>query len=1059
MRSIRDSVVGISALLAACASNPDRHTLAELHDVPADTQDVEVEGSLDMAMQSYRRFLEETSTGRMTPEAMRRLADLQLEKEYGINVDTRVVELAAPERAAVRDASASAQEPSDPSVAGAAGATAESDQDFERRATQELTLVSLASTEATPASAADASAELALPGGDGLARAGPLQAIEIYKQLLEQYPSYERNDQVLYQMSRAYDELGRTEEAMSVMERFISAYAYSKYLDEVQFRRGEYFFTRRHYRDAEAAYGAIIAMGAQSSYYELALYKLGWTLYKQEFYEEALHRYMALLDYKLSVGYDFDARHEEEDERRVADTFHVISLSFSNLGGPDVVAEYYTTYGGRSYEDRIYRNLGEFYLEKLRYQDAAAVYGSFVKLHPLHRVAPHFSMRVIEIYEKGDFPKLVVESKKAFATDYGLQAEYWRHFDVEESPEVLSYLKRNLRDLANHYHALYQDKSLEAEKPANYREALVWYRQYLASFPLDPESPSINYQVADLLLENRDFGEAAREYERTAYDYPPHDRASAAGYAAIYAHREQLKAATEEQRDDARRATVASSLRFADTFPEHEHAAVVLGAASQDLYEMKDFELAAASGQKLVDRYPAADAALRRSAWTVVAHSSFELERYPEAGLAYTRVLELAPEGDAERAALVDNLAASVYKQGELANALGDYRSAADHYLRLKDVAPTSGVRPAAEYDAAAALMRLQDWGKAAEVLDDFRTAFPEHELQREATKQLAFAYREGGEAALAAGEYERVAAETDDAELGREALLTAGELHEQSGDVDRALAVYVRYVERFPQPVEAAIETRFKIAGMYDARGDSAQFMEELQEIVAADAAAGAQRTNRTKYLAARSGLVLAEGLYAQFEQVRLVQPFEQSLATKRERMDAAVDSFEGLIDYEVAEVTAAATYYMAEIYWGFNRSLIESERPAGLDAAEAAEYDDAIEEEAYPFEEQAIEVHEKNRELIVAGVYNDWTKKSLAKLAELVPGRYAKQEQSSGFLPAIDVYAYRSPSAPDPNAVAQANGAAAPPAEADAASDETLGDGDRIQQAAAPEAHDVTL
>ncbi len=30
---------------------------------------------------------------------------------------------------------------------------------------------------------------------------------------------------------------------------------------------------------------------------------------------------MALLDYKVSTGYNFDEKHEKEDERRVADTF------------------------------------------------------------------------------------------------------------------------------------------------------------------------------------------------------------------------------------------------------------------------------------------------------------------------------------------------------------------------------------------------------------------------------------------------------------------------------------------------------------------------------------------------------------------------------------------------------------------------------------------------------------------------------------------------------------------------------------------------------------------
>ena len=59
---------------------------------------------------------------------------------------------------------------------------------------------------------------------------------------------------------------------------------------------------------------------AASSFYELSLYKLGWSLYKQEFYEEALHQYFALLDYKVSTGYDFDAKHEEEEatpDRRI----------------------------------------------------------------------------------------------------------------------------------------------------------------------------------------------------------------------------------------------------------------------------------------------------------------------------------------------------------------------------------------------------------------------------------------------------------------------------------------------------------------------------------------------------------------------------------------------------------------------------------------------------------------------------------------------------------------------------------------------------------------------
>ncbi|MBN1238091.1 MAG: hypothetical protein JXB36_06295, partial [Gammaproteobacteria bacterium] len=86
----------LAALVVSCAGNPDKRTLARLRDVPADVEEVDVENSLEMAMQSYRRFLTETPESRMTPEAMRRLADLQIEKQYGIIGDGEIVDLPAP---------------------------------------------------------------------------------------------------------------------------------------------------------------------------------------------------------------------------------------------------------------------------------------------------------------------------------------------------------------------------------------------------------------------------------------------------------------------------------------------------------------------------------------------------------------------------------------------------------------------------------------------------------------------------------------------------------------------------------------------------------------------------------------------------------------------------------------------------------------------------------------------------------------------------------------------------------------------------------------------------
>src|SRR5260370_3535888 len=150
-------------------------------------------------------------------------------------------------------------------------------------------------------------------------------------------------------------------------------------------------------------------------------------------------------------------------------------------------------------------------------------------------------MRVVETFTKGGFPKLVLESKRDFASKYRLQAELCRHNKPEELAEVLAYLKTDLKDLATHYHAEYQSTQEANAKLANYHEALRWYGDYLKSFPKDAESPVINYRLADLLFENKDFREAAQQDERTAYEYPANAQSAATRYAAIFPYRAQPK--------------------------------------------------------------------------------------------------------------------------------------------------------------------------------------------------------------------------------------------------------------------------------------------------------------------------------------------------------------------------------------------------------------------------------------------------------------------------------------------------------------------------------------
>jgi hypothetical protein len=156
---------------------------------------------------------------------------------------------------------------------------------------------------------------------------------------------------------------------------------------------------------------------------------------------------------------------------------------------------------------------------------------------------------------------------------------------------------------------------------------------------------------------------------------------------------------------------------------------------------------------------------------------------------------------------------------------------------------------------------------------------------------------------------------------------------------------------------------------------------------------------------------LVLTESLYTGFAAIELKQPFEKSMAAKQKAMSEAIKGFNALVPYEVPDVTAAATFYMGEVYANFSRTLNASERPKGLKDTDLQDYNDQLDEMAFPFEEKAIGLHEKNIELLEAGVHSEWIEKSLGRLAQLVPARYARPEASTGFLGQAERYEYIKP------------------------------------------------
>jgi TolA-binding protein len=609
-------------------------------------------------------------------------------------------------------------------------------------------------------------------------------------------------------------------------------------------------------------------------------------------------------------------------------------------------------------------------------------------------------MRTIEAYSKGGFASLVIEGKQAFVERYAFGSAFWRERTVADAPEVAAQLKSNQKDLAEYHYALAQKN----KKPEDYAAAARWYRAMLDSFPQDAEAPSTRFTLGEVLFESGRFAEAAREYEFTAYDYPLHAKSAAAGYAALVSYQKHEPSLQGESKALWHRQGIESALMFATSYPEHPESARVQTKADEDLFALNDFERVIEVSTLILERNPPVDRKFQRTATTLLAHSLFDRGRFVEAENAYVRVQGFLAANDADRAGIEERIAASIYKQAEAKRTAGDATGAVDDFLRVGALAPNSKARSNAEYDAASILLQNKQWDRAAQVLEAFRRSYPNHELVPEATRSLAVAYLETGRGSQAAAEFERVAARTEEpAEVRRAALWQAAELYDKAASPTNAARIYANYVKLYPSPLDPAMDARQKLADMAKAQNDVKGRTQWNDEIIRADKAAGAARTDRSKYLAAKATIETAEAPVALFNSIKLTVPLDKSLKNKRAAMEKTLTIYGQALDYGVAEVTTAATFGMGELYRQLGADLMTSERPKNLDADAKEQYDVLLEEQAFPFEEKAIELHEANAQRTGDGVYDAWVQRSFDILAKLKPARYAKTEISEDYVPTL--------------------------------------------------------
>lgn len=821
------------------------------------------------------------------------------------------------------------------------------------------------------------------------------QAITLYQRI---EPQVDNPDhwQVLYQLARALDLAGRVPESLARLERLSNSPQAYPLHQEVLFRIGEVRFSMGDFALAANAYNSLTEQTEETDFLEKARYKLGWSYYRMGQYVDALDQFFVLVDRYWPER----AQGSERGKRLLEDTLRVIGMTFANMEGASTVRDYFAQLGDRPYSEQIYLDLAHYYQAKQRYNDTAITYAALLALFPHSEKAPYYQAQVVESYSAGGFPSRAWPAREHFVTLFGSGSQNWQTGDKAARDRIMQYLPEYLEALAQRDHALAQ-KSASA---ADFQKAITWYQNYIDIQPDAPRTAAIYLLKGDAHTDMGGHQDAAKAYEQAAYQFPDFTKADEAGYAALLSYQTLYQTVPQAEKAPWLQRGIEQSLKFINQFPDSNKTVLVQTKLAEDRLIQDDNSAALELAQTLLQRQQAPQAPVQLRLWRVVGHASFALAHFSAAETAYLQALALIEPGHKEYPVFRTRLAESMYKQAEAARERGDYDTAIAQFQRIGAQVPEVDIRPTADFDAATLLIKQNNWIAALQILENFHTAYPGHTLQGSILEKLILGYENTQNWDKASYYLRQIFLREGGSELGRDALWRSAALQEKAGNPAGAIEGYHLFIRTYPTPLEPRMEAIDKLSQLSDDANDSAERNRWLRELISRQEQAGAQATPRTRFLASEASLRLGQEQYALFATIQLGLPLQKTLPSKQRAMENAIGYLSKTAEFGLAEHSTQATNLIGHLYRQLATSLMTSDRPPELNDLQREQYDILLEEQALPFEDQAIELYELNVGRIKDDIYTPAIGDSLEQLRSMMPARYHKPEKIPGYAESIE-------------------------------------------------------
>jgi len=387
-------------------------------------------------------------------------------------------------------------------------------------------------------------------------------AVDQYTVIVQEHPTFERTDEVLYFLGHNLMETGDDRKALVAFKRLIDKHPKSRFLPDAHLAFGEYYFNnanksaKRELLEKALDSYKKAASFPESQVYAFALYKQGWCYFNMADYQRAMDMYKAVILYGEYAG----ASAVEKDGGKsgknslMREARNDFVRAYARVGS---AADARGTFAAiaKVPEDRfmMMKQLANLYYEDGKDRDAALMYNSLIKERPLSPEAPGFQGKIVDCVLRAGNKRMTVDQVRRLVkitADVQKSGVIKGEKDKKALDEALELSERTLSNLAVNWH----NEARKTRDEETFKFTNDVYGDYLTLFPNSNKTYDLRFFWAELLNDNLQKYEAAAEQytkvllmdvERLEKKQKPGKFMQNAAYNAVLAHDEVVKKAEE----------------------------------------------------------------------------------------------------------------------------------------------------------------------------------------------------------------------------------------------------------------------------------------------------------------------------------------------------------------------------------------------------------------------------------------------------------------------------------------------------------------------------------